>query len=886
MPETLKNHAQDFLIPFSEKDNIPVWLQKLIQTAIDTNGLIDDEMQELIFQELLNEYKLTDLRNNKEDDHESIEEADIQNTEYTEETDEIEEKNAPKVILNKLTHISGVNALLENQDIPFSESCTIVYGLNGAGKSGYFRILHELVGGEKKEQILGNVHKNDEAPFNVQIDYSLNGDNQPVFNWNDKTQGGFNEFSQIRVFDSGYTHFFLDERENIVDLEPMGLHIFNVVIGIMDSFKDRIVEEKQNISDKLPDIQTIIEEINSPELINMLNGGNGGKLDNELLNKYSVFSEEDESKLQKEKTKKTTLEKENKSSDIKLIESNSQKIKTLYAKLETLKKTIDDIVLRSQSAVSTYLTKEEAAKLRLSELEILKNIPERNSQEWLQFIKSGKAYKSLLTEEAEICPYCRQDLKNDALAIVHGYASFLANSAQTEFDTASTVVKNLLQELTQITVQIEISTDIIPKLSEKNEEDQKSLKEIFDEIIVDVTEKKDSLKTCLEKKTKIKIEDFSIEVEGLITELKNIETEFNESLKSLKSSDSERQEAVKGINEIIADLEDKKVISKKKDIIKKYFKDEEIMGTMDYVASTINTTPLSVLCGKATDELVTEDFRNNFIKELKELEKEHLPVEIPKGSVRKGKNKTRKQIKGHELKAILSEGEQKAVALALFLAEISKDANSSPLILDDPVNSLDHQVIDVLAKKLIQISSERQTIIFTHNKLFYDSLVHWASNLKNEQNQRTHHLCKNYNGGCNANGSHVYSFKIERISLLETGKVISKSQESSKFYLEKIEKDLQGDYTPSSIASDLKSTIEYYIDEKILNNQRLIKDYGNKQSIKWDQLKKLNPDEMVIDKLKEYWDLLSSRGSHLSANSMENPIPLEKFTEIIDFLKK
>ncbi|MBT7736109.1 hypothetical protein HN709_00295, partial [Candidatus Peregrinibacteria bacterium] len=89
-----------------------------------------------------------------------------------------------------------------------------------------------------------------------------------------------------------------------------------------------------------------------------------------------------------------------------------------------------------------------------------------------------------------------------------------------------------------------------------------------------------------------------------------------------------------------------------------------------------------------------------------------------------------------------------------------------------------------------------------------------------------------------------------------------------------------------SIASDLKSTIEYYIDEKILNNQRLIKDYGNKQSIKWDQLKKLNPDEMVIDKLKEYWDLLSSRGSHLSANSMENPIPLEKFTEIIDFLKK
>lgn len=383
-----------------------------------------------------------------------------------------------------------------------------------------------------------------------------------------------------------------------------------------------------------------------------------------------------------------------------------------------------------------------------------------------------------------------------------------------------------------------------------------------------------------------KTEDFNIEIENLTTELKNIETEFNESLKSLKSSDGERQKVIEKINKIILNLEDKKIISKKKDVIKKYFKDKEVMGTMDYVAGTINTTPLSVLCGQATDDLVTEDFRNNFTKELKELEKEHLPVEIPKGSVRKGKNKTRKQIKGHELKAILSEGEQKAVALALFLAEISKDTSFSPLILDDPVNSLDHQVIDVLAKKLIQISSERQTIIFTHNKLFYDSLVYWTSNLKNEQDQKTHHLCKNYNGGCNTNSLHVYSFKIERRSLSETGKIISKSQENSKFYLEKIEKDLQGDYTVSSVASDLKSAIEYYIDEKILYNQRLIKDYGKRQCIKWDQLKKLNPDEAIIDKLKEYWDLLSSRGSHLSANSMEDPITFEKFTEIIEFLKK
>ena len=73
MSDKTRTHARVFLIPFSEKEETPAWLQKLIKTAINTNGLIDEEIQEIIFQELLNEYKLADLKDNKEDDHENIE---------------------------------------------------------------------------------------------------------------------------------------------------------------------------------------------------------------------------------------------------------------------------------------------------------------------------------------------------------------------------------------------------------------------------------------------------------------------------------------------------------------------------------------------------------------------------------------------------------------------------------------------------------------------------------------------------------------------------------------------------------------------------------------------------------------------------------------------
>jgi hypothetical protein len=70
MQDTKKSHAHDYLIPFSEKDNTPMWLRILIKTAIDSNGVIDEEIQESIFQELLKEYKIANTQTDIELDHE------------------------------------------------------------------------------------------------------------------------------------------------------------------------------------------------------------------------------------------------------------------------------------------------------------------------------------------------------------------------------------------------------------------------------------------------------------------------------------------------------------------------------------------------------------------------------------------------------------------------------------------------------------------------------------------------------------------------------------------------------------------------------------------------------------------------------------------------
>jgi len=71
---------------------------------------------------------------------------------------------------------------------------------------------------------------------------------------------------------------------------------------------------------------------------------------------------------------------------------------------------------------------------------------------------------------------------------------------------------------------------------------------------------------------------------------------------------------------------------------------------------------------------------------------------------------------------ILSEGEQRAIALGSFLAELRLAEHSAAIVFDDPVSSLDHKRRGRLAKRLASESLQRQVIIFTHDIVFLSQL--------------------------------------------------------------------------------------------------------------------------------------------------------------------
>ena len=91
----------------------------------------------------------------------------------------------------------------------------------------------------------------------------------------------------------------------------------------------------------------------------------------------------------------------------------------------------------------------------------------------------------------------------------------------------------------------------------------------------------------------------------------------------------------------------------------------------------------------ASEDLVNQDFERLFEEECKSLRAPQVKLEFPG---RDAQPKRRKSLVAkHTLSEILSEGEQKVIALADFLAEAAMPQINAPVIFDDPVNSLDYK---------------------------------------------------------------------------------------------------------------------------------------------------------------------------------------------------
>jgi translation initiation factor RLI1 len=77
---------------------------------------------------------------------------------------------------NSLTNVEGVNALTENQTIELTPNLTIIFGANGAGKSGYVRLLKNVFYSKDKGDIFPNINiESGHKPISAKFEFSSSG---------------------------------------------------------------------------------------------------------------------------------------------------------------------------------------------------------------------------------------------------------------------------------------------------------------------------------------------------------------------------------------------------------------------------------------------------------------------------------------------------------------------------------------------------------------------------------------------------------------------------------------------------------------------------------------------------------------------------------------
>lgn len=641
------------------------------------------------------------------------------------------------IALKAIRNLKGVNALADGQELGFATAgLSVIYGENGAGKSGYARVLKSACRAKDRGEVLGDVRAGSAptSPPTAQIDFVVDGASHSI-NW----QAGEvpdADLSVISVFDSSTASLRVDQA-NEVSYTPLPMRLLADLAAACAVVEARIKTEIAAVSARLPAWVSKPQCADgSSAMAELRRIGPHTDVD-ELFGRIMVSADEN--------ARREKLTTDLRSDPATLVKTLSRRASGLDRILEIITQAEEatalgrrkSLVAADQHAQSTR----HAADVAATRLFGTASIQGIGSETWLHLWEAARRYSETaayngrrfpVVDDGSVCVLCVQPLDENARQRLTSFDEFVRADTQTSAERAEASRDVHFKEWRGQWPEVKA----LPRVERFLAEDC-GLPQLGAEVRAYLGHVRWLLRR-FQRTRELITSGAVVPTAALQRERDALKVEIGR----LQSNQAEAHYLA--MRRELDELDGRAwLASLRDDLVAEVSRRADEQRLVQALKGT-NTRALSLKSKEISLALVTNALRDAFAAEVVALGIPDLRVELVDDGAKRGEPQFRlRLVAGTQvpLSRVLSEGEFRMAALAAFLAELHVAGDVCSIVFDDPVSSLDHRHRHAVARRLAQVAAKRQVIVFTHD-LFFLFALEEASEEEALSPPHRQHICR------------------------------------------------------------------------------------------------------------------------------------------------
>ena len=635
------------------------------------------------------------------------------------ELDTVEPSQEDDLELVSLSKVEQVNALAPDQHLEFDGDLTVLFGQNGSGKTGYARILKRISAVRAPEDILPNAHV---APVkgstpSAQIEYRLSGQEHAVA-W--RNEAGLAPFTRISVFDSAAVLLHVDSDLGYV-YTPAELALFSHVAAGIRGIQQLITGE---VADLKPGTNPLLARFARGTTIYPIVETLGATSDLAEIERLATVGDDAEERRDRLQAEVEAL----RGSTLDALLANVRQSQRDLTRLTSVLSVVASYDVGAYQEARDSFAKAQQRRADARELLFSPaELPGEPGEEWQRFIIAGDTYRQYLgrqqyPETGDKCLYCSQTLEPVALDLVARYRTFLDETVTEQLGVAEAALASaaLPLETSELAAALEFASG------------QATLEEApsWGDRAVTALRAADAAPPRTRAGQPLTDDTLTADAAAVLSTLEPLAADAARAAAKLAEDKANATQLLAAKQRELAELIARIELSRNLSATRDYVRRAKRAAQLEKFSKTISNgagKQLTIQSKLASEDLVNKNFEGLFNDECARLRAPGVALMF---QGRSGRAQRKKAVSDYRPSSVLSEGEQKVLAIADFLAESRMRETKAPLVFDDPVTSLDYRRLDEVAARIQQLAENHQVIVLTHNIMFASALISVRQNKK------------------------------------------------------------------------------------------------------------------------------------------------------------